>query len=90
MIPLPLTKRELRLVIAWRAAGAFFPDEERVLRKLRQAFETEAPLQLSRVQLQILGGWAEEQVGGHYGGGEMANPDEAEILTKIRAGLRLD
>ena len=36
-MPLDLTPRELQLVLDWRSGGAFFPDEDRVLRKLRQA-----------------------------------------------------
>jgi hypothetical protein len=86
-VALQLTARELRLVIAWKDGDTFFPDEERVLRKLRQALEAGEPARLSRLQLQILNGWAEEQVGGHYGGGEVRNPDEAAILNKIRDSL---
>lgn len=85
-VDLPLTERELRLVIGWKAE-AFFPDEERVLRKLRQALDSGRPPDLSRLQLQIVHGWAEEQVGGHYGGGAVANPDEARVLRKLEQAL---
>ena len=84
----PLTPRELRLVIGWReAAGSLFPDEERVLRKLRQSLAAAATPELSPLQLRIALGWVEEQVGGRRGGGEVANPDEAAVLAKMRAAL---
>lgn len=87
---LGLTDREIRVVLEWRSKGAFFPDEERVLRKLRHAAETGSPLELSRLQVQVVHGWAEERLGGHYGGGEIANPDEAGVLRKVRQALGYD
>ena len=83
LVNLPLTPRELRIVLGWRPGGAFFPDEDRVLRKLRAALDAGLPPALSRLQLQILRGWGEEQVEGHYGGGAVTNPDEAAILQKV-------
>ncbi len=82
---LPLTHREIELVIRWRER-AFWPDEERVLAKLRGALESGAPLRLSRLQAQIVQGWVEEQVGGHYGG-RAANPEEQAIGRKLTAAL---
>ncbi|HJP34170.1 MAG: hypothetical protein QF689_18315 [Candidatus Latescibacteria bacterium] len=84
---LNLTERELRMVLDWRRRGAFFPDEDRVLRKLRHALDAGEPLDLSRLQVQIIHGWAEEQLGGPYGGGEMTNPEEAVLFRKIRDAL---
>ena len=84
---LRLTERELRMVLGWRRKGAFFPDEDRVLRKLRHALDEKVPLQLSRLQIQIVHGWAEEELGGPYGIGEVTNPDEAGVLGKIRDAL---
>ena len=81
----PLTQREIELVLRWRE-GAFWPDEERVLAKLREAHESGASLRLSRLQVQIVQGWVEEQVGGHYGG-RSANPDEQAIGLKLSAAL---
>jgi hypothetical protein len=75
------------MVLGWRRKGAFFPDEDRVLRKLRHALDEKVPLQLSRLQIQIVHGWAEEELGGPYGIGEVANPDEASVLGKIRDAL---
>jgi hypothetical protein len=75
------------MVLGWRARGAFFPDEDRVLRKLRQALDDKVDLSLSRLQVQIVHGWAEEALSGPYGGGEVTNPDEAEVLRKIRDAL---
>ena len=82
----PLTPREIELVIAWKGE-VFWPDEERVLRKLRRALENSEVPQLSRLQVQIIYGWAEEQMGGHYGGGEVRNPEERAIVDKLRAVL---
>lgn len=89
-VVLPLSDRELRLVLGWRSQGAFFPDEERVLRKLRRALEEGTSLEVSRMQLQILHGWAEEMLGGPYGGGEVVNRDEAAVLGKLRQALGYD
>jgi len=84
---LRFTVRELQMVLGWRERGAFFPDEDRVLRKLRRALEEDTPLLLSRLQVQIVHGWAEEALSGPYGGGEVTNPDEAGVLHKIREAL---
>jgi hypothetical protein len=89
-LQLELTERELRMVLTWRQEGAFFPDEDRVLRKLRQALVESAPLQISRLQVQIVHGWAEEELGGSYGGGEVTNPEEAVLLSKLRRALGYD
>jgi len=82
----PLTPREIEFIIGWKAR-AFWPDEERVLNKLRRALESSDPPRLSRLQVQIICGWAEEQLGGHYGGGEMKNPEEQAIMRKLQAAL---
>ena len=85
MIAVPLTARQIQLVMSWRQKP-FWPDDERVLRKLRSALDRgESPL-LSRLQIGIIRGWGEEQVGGHYGG-RVANPDEQAILDKLRRAL---
>ena len=89
-LQLEFTDRQLRMVLGWRQAGAFFPDEYRVLRKLGEALAQSAPLQLSRLQVQIIHGWAEEKLGGSYGGGEVANPEEAVVLSKLRRALAYD
>lgn len=87
---IPFTGRELRMVMGWREGGAFFPDEDRVLRKLQRALAADAPLQVSRLQLQIIHGWAEEQLSSAYGGGEVTNPEEATVLRRIRQALGYD
>lgn len=88
VIVVPLTSREIQLVMAWRQEP-FWPDDERVLRKLRAALdEGESPV-LSRLQIGIVQGWAEEQVGGRYGG-RVTNPDEGAILTKLSLALESD
>ncbi len=89
-VQIAFTERELQMVLGWRRQGAFFPDEDRVLRKLRLALDTRAPLEASRLQVQIIHGWAEEELSGAYGGGEVANPDEATTLSKLRRALGYD
>ena len=81
-----LTTREVELILAWRT-DAFFPDEERVLGKLRRYVESGEPASLSRLQVQIIFGWIEEQVSGHYGGGRVMNPEEESILRKLQSAL---
>lgn len=82
----PMTPREIQLVMGWKSK-AFWPDEQRVLNKLEAALQQRVPPDLSRLQLQIIRGWAEETLGGSYGGGEVANPDELGVLRKLQAAL---
>lgn len=82
----PLTNREIGFIIAWKKK-AFWPDEERVLKKLRMAMERDEAPRLSHLQVRIIYGWGEEQLGGHYGGGEVRNPEEQAIVNKLRAAL---
>jgi hypothetical protein len=70
----------------WRPQ-TFWPDEQRVLNKLGAALQQEAEPDLSRLQLQIIRGWAEENLGGSYGGGEVANAEEAAVLRKLQEAL---
>lgn len=82
----PLTPREIQLVMRWKTQ-AFWPDEQRVLNKLEAALHNAALPELSRLQLQIIRGWAEETLAGAYGGGEVANPDELAVLRKVQEAL---
>lgn len=82
----PLTPRELQLVMRWKPQ-AFWPDEQRVLNKLEAALRSAAQPDLSRLQLQIIRGWAEEILAGSYGGGEVGNPDEMAVLRKLQEAL---
>ena len=82
----PLTPREIQLVMRWKTQ-AFWPDEQRVLNKLEAALHSTALPELSRLQLQIIRGWAEETLAGAYGGGEVANPDELAVLRKLEEAL---
>ena len=83
---LSLSDREVEIILTWKKKP-FWPDEERVLMKLRKAVAEGDTPDLSRIQLQILYGWAEEQFGGHYGGGKIVNPEEKAILQKLEAAL---
>ncbi len=90
LMQISFAERELRLILTWRQQGAFFPDEDRVLRKLHHALDTGAPAQLSRLQVQIVYGWAEEELSAAYGGGEVTNPEEGAVLGKLRTALGYD
>lgn len=81
----PLTPREMELLIAWRQQP-LWPDEERILSKLRQALREGISPRLSRLQIEIVHGWVEEQIGGHYGR-RVLNPDERIIMGKLEAAL---
>ncbi|MBT3343924.1 MAG: hypothetical protein HN712_17545 [Gemmatimonadetes bacterium] len=89
-VSLPLTAREIRLLLSWSASRQSFPDDARVRRKLTAAMDVEGSLDLSRVQVQILNAWAEDWWATHYGGGQVVNPDEEAILSKIRTALGWD
>ena len=82
----PLTAREIELIETWKE-GAFWPDEERVLGKLRRAKQAGEAPGLSRLQVQMVCGWVEEQTSGHYGGGQILNPEEQSILQKLERAL---
>ncbi len=81
-----MTPRELQLIIHWKPK-AFWPDEQRVLTKLETALQQQSSPDLSRLQWQIIRGWAEENLGGPYGGGDVANPDELAVLRKLQEAL---
>ena len=82
----PLSRREIETVINWKTDG-FWPDEERVLGKLRRALDGNEPPDLSRMQVRILLGWAEERLGGHFGGRTL-NLEERSILEKLEGANR--
>ena len=83
---LPLTRREIEYIIAWKTE-AVWPDEKRVVDKLRQALAVGEAPSLSSLQVRIILNWAEEQTGGHYGGGQVRNPEERSIISKLEAAL---
>ena len=79
----PLTSRELELILQWKE-DFFWPDEKRVQGKLQTALNGDLPLELSLLQIRIVLGWVEEQVGGHYGGGDIMTPEEETVIVKLR------
>ena len=79
----PLNSREIELILQWKD-DVFWPDERRIAGKLQAALGGSAALDLSLLQVRIVLGWVEEQVGGHYGGGEIQTPEESTILAKLR------
>jgi hypothetical protein len=77
----PLTSREIEYVLRWKEK-IFWPDEDRIVRKLRTALEVQQGLNLSFIQIQIIHGWAEERVGGHFGS-KVVNSEENSIMRKL-------
>jgi len=58
-----------------------------VLGKLHRALLAADTPQLSPLQVRIILKWVEEETGGHYGGGQVRNPEERAILGKLSAAL---
>lgn len=80
-LELPLTPREIECIISWKE-DVFWPDEARLINKLRRAMQSAEPLTVSRVQLRIIWGWAEEEMGGHLGRPVLTTELRA-IVTKL-------
>ena len=78
----PLSPREIEYVLAWKD-GAEWPDEQRVLTKLRTALMDDTAPPLSIVRAGIVRAWAEEKTNGHYGRGQVFNVDESSIIRKL-------
>ena len=81
-----LTCREIEIILGWKE-HVDWPDEKRVVKKLERALTGKEPLRLSAVQVRIVRTWVEEQVGGHYGGGAVMNPEEQSILQKVSSAM---
>ena len=77
----PLTSREIEYVLGWKEKS-FWPDEERIIRKLRVALDTSEELKLSFLQVRIIYGWVEENIGGHFGS-RVVNGEENSLLQKL-------
>ena len=86
VMDLPLTPREIEYIIAWRPQP-FWPDEQRVLGKLHRALSAADTPKLSPFQVRIILCWVEEETGGHYGGGQVRNPEERAIVEKLETAL---
>ena len=82
----PLSTREIEYILSWKHKNAW-PDEQRVLKKLRTALIDDIPLQLSVVQAKIVRAWVEEKTSGHYGGGQIINVEESSILHKLHTAI---
>lgn len=65
-LDLTLTPREIRCIISWKEE-VIWPDEVRLINKLKRAIDSAEPLEVSKVQLRIIWGWAEDEMGGHLG-----------------------
>ena len=83
---LSLTPRQIEYIIAWKP-DPFWPDEQRVLAKLRAALTAGEAPELSALQVRIILKWLEEGTGGHYGGGQVRNQEERAIMGKLDAAL---
>lgn len=65
-LTLPLVRREIEYVLSLRET-VFWPDEKRLVDKLQRGINSETPIEISRIQLKIIWGWLEEEMGGHLG-----------------------
>ncbi len=83
---LPFTKREITYILSWKEE-VFWPDEMRLVAKLQRALDGDQPLELSRIQLKILWGWAEDQMAGSLGR-EVRNTEERAIMDKLQSTLQ--
>ena len=83
---LSLTPRQIEYIIAWKP-DPFWPDEQRVLAKMRAALTAGKAPELSALQVRIILKWLEEGTGGHYGGGQVRNQEERAIMGKLDAAL---
>lgn len=81
----PLTRREIEYLLAGRGR-TFWPDEERVLRKLRASLEAGEPPALSRLQVQMVRDWVDEQSSSGFGA-RTRTIEEQTIDEKLRAAL---
>ena len=77
----PLTNREIKYIISWKSES-FWPEEMRLVAKLKRALTSGEPLQLSRLQTQLVYGWVEEQMDGPYGRAA-SNIEERTIAEKL-------
>jgi hypothetical protein len=84
-VVVPLTNREIEYVISWKSE-TFWPDEARLIAKLKRALGSDEPLQLSRLQTRLIHGWAEEQMDGPYGR-SASNIEERTIVQKLQNAL---
>ncbi len=81
-----MSTREIEYILSWKQENPW-PDEQRVLKKLRTALIDDIPLQLSVVQAKIVRAWVEEKTSGHYGGGQIINVEESSILHKLHTAI---
>ena len=58
-----------------------------MLGKLHRALAAADTPQLSPLQVRIILKWVEEEMGGHYGGGQVRNSEERAIVGKLDAAL---
>jgi len=80
----PLTTRELSIILKWRSEIENWSDDKRVLSKIKDAHDKSVDLYLSSLQIDIVRGWCEQELGGHYGGGIVTNMEEHSILKKLK------
>ena len=82
----PFSTREVEYILGWKD-GTAWPDEQRVVNKLRRSLTDKTPLELSVVQAGIVRNWVEEKTSGHYGGGQVFNLEESSILHKLDTAI---
>ena len=79
----PLSGREMSMLLKWRSERENWPDEKRILNTISEAHSNNEDLYLTPFQIGIVRGWCEQELGGHYGGGIIINMEDHSILNKL-------
>ena len=82
-IHVPLSGREMSILLEWRSEILNWPDEKRILNTITEAHANNEDLYLTPFQIGIVREWCEQELGNHYGGGMVINMEEHSILNKI-------
>ena len=81
----PLNGIEMSTLIRWRSEILNWPDDIRILNKIKEAHANDSDLYLTPFQIGLVRGWCEQELSGHYGGGVVVNMEEHSILKKINS-----
>ena len=79
----PLSPREMSILLRWRSERENWSDEKRVLDTITEAHANNKDLYLTPFQIGIVREWCEQELGNHYGGGMVINMEEHSIFNKI-------
>jgi hypothetical protein len=85
---LVLDANEINIVSHWaeHGAGSPFPQEQNLLRRLKQG-GTAGTLHLRRAEVEVIQFWAEKETAGKYGQSQYLLDMEYQLLDKINTYL---